>query len=44
MKTQNNTRRAVSVLLCVLLLCSLIPSVLAVDGSGSITSAEMAIG
>ena len=44
MKTENITRRAVSVLLCVLLLCSLIPPVYAAGESSAITGAEMEVG
>ncbi len=44
MKTQNITLRAVSVLLCVLLFCSLIPPVYAAGESSAITGAEMEVG
>ena len=44
MKHQNTIRRAVSMLLCVLLLCGLLPPVYAEEVSNAITSAEMAVG
>ena len=44
MKTRNITRRAVSVLFCLLLLCTLVPLVYASGGDSVIAGAEMKVG
>ena len=44
MKTRNVTRRAVSVLFCLLLLCALVPLVYASGGDSVIAGAEMKVG
>lgn len=44
MKTRNITQRAVSVLFCLLLLCTLVPSVYASGGGSVIAGAEMEVG